>query len=111
MILLLFIFGGLIFAGVVVFMVFGGLFAAESDQKKAEKDSASILDAAFDGRSDVTFTINMRSLKYETVILGAKERGYKLTHQAENQYGPHTLMFEKVDQVRVEERATGGDGG
>jgi len=82
-------------------MVFGllGVFLLASTstrQKRAERDAGSILDTAFDGREDVTFKVNMASLKYETVIAGAKARGYKLVHQAENQYGPHTLVFERV---------------
>jgi len=94
MILLLLIVGALIFGGVVVFMVFGGLIKVENDQNKAEKNADQILDAAFDRRSDVTFTTHMRTLKYETVILGAKARGYRLTHQSAQPYG--ALIFEKT---------------
>lgn len=94
MIIVLLLLGVLAFFGMIVFFVFGGLFKVESDQKKAENDADRILDAAFDGRPDVTFTTHMRTLKYETVILGAKERGYKLTHQASGSYG--ALMFEKT---------------
>lgn len=65
-------------------------------QKKSEANAEQILNDAFDGSPDVTFKINMQTLKYETVIAGAKQRGYKLAHQADNQYGPHTLIFEKV---------------
>jgi hypothetical protein len=72
------------------------LSATSMRQKKAERNAQHILDTTFDGRSDVTFKVNMASLKYETVITGAKERGYKLTHQADNQYGPHTLIFERA---------------
>lgn len=79
--------------GVVGFLVLG---KTGHDQKKSEDSAPKILDAAFDGRPDVTFKLHMRTLKYETVIAGAKARGYKLVHQADNQYGPHTLMFEKV---------------
>ena len=94
MIIIFLLLGVLAFFGAVVFFVFGGLFKVESDQKKAEGDAERILDAAFDGRPNVTFNTHMRTLKYETVILGAKGRGYKLTHQVGNQYG--TLMFEKT---------------
>lgn len=96
MLLIVLIVGALLFAGMFAVFVFGGLFKVEADQKKAENNAEAILDAAFDGREDVTFQLHMRTLKYETVIAGAKRRGYKLMHQADGQYGPHTLMFEKV---------------
>ena len=41
-------------------------------QKKAEANAPAILDAAFDGRDTVVFKINMESLSFETVMLGAK---------------------------------------
>lgn len=81
--------------GGIAWLVIGGAAKLEHDQKKAEQNADVTLDAAFDGRENVSFTINARSLKYDTVVIGAKERGYKLLHQAENQYGPHTLIFEK----------------
>jgi len=78
-------------------IVLGGALLVGKGQKKSEANAEAILDAAFDGSPDVTFKINMQSVKYETVIVGAKRRGYRLVHQAENQYGPHTLIFEKAD--------------
>lgn len=79
--------------GVVAFLV---LFSTNRAQKKAETNADRLLDETFDGRPDVTYTLNMRTLKYGTVVTGAKQRGYKLVNQAENQYGPHTLIFEKA---------------
>lgn len=96
MIILVLVLFGLVVFGVGAFLVLGGVLKIERDQNKAEKDSARILDATFDGREDVTFVAHMRTLKYETVILGAKERGYKLTHQSDGQHGPMTLIFGKV---------------
>lgn len=87
---------GLAFVGAVVWIVFGTLAKVEGDQKKAEQNAEAILNKTFDGREDVSFPLNMRTLKYETVVLGAKKRGYKLTHEARNQYGPSMLIFEKV---------------
>lgn len=80
------------------FGVFGFflLFRTESQQRKAEAKADEILDRTFDGRSDVTFELNMATLKYETVITGAKKRGYKLMHQDSNKYGPSMLIFEKA---------------
>lgn len=80
--------------GVFWLVVIAGVFKVESDQNKAERNAVQILDTTFNGRPNVTFTPHMRTLKYETVIIGAQERGYKLTHQTGSQYGP--LIFEKV---------------
>lgn len=79
--------------GLVGFFVLRGI---NKGQKNSEANAEQILDTAFDGSPDVTFKINMQSVKYETVVLGAKKRGYKLAHQAENEHGPHTLIFEKA---------------
>ena len=88
----------IVLIGLALFGVFGFLIlrSVNKGQKKSESNATQILDDAFDGSPDVTFKINMQTLKYENVILGAKERGYKLVHQADNQYGPHTLILEKV---------------
>jgi hypothetical protein len=85
----------LVFFGGIVAAVWYGIFKVEHDRKVAEKNSAAILDDAFDGRSDVTFKIHMRSLKYETVLAGAKARGYKVAHQAGDPSRAMTLVFEK----------------
>ncbi|MFA5901635.1 MAG: hypothetical protein WC829_21255 [Hyphomicrobium sp.] len=81
-----------------LFGLFGFLLlrSVSKGQKESEANSEQILNRTFNGSQDVTFKINAQSVKYETVIIGAKKRGYKLVHQAENQYGPHTLIFEKV---------------
>lgn len=96
MILAVLIVLGLVFAVIVVVVIFGGVLKTESTQAKAERNADALLDAEFDGRPDVVFKINMVGLKFETVVLGAKQRGYKLVSQAENQYGPSTLIFEKT---------------
>lgn len=83
-----------LFGGGFVVLVFGGLFKVERDQKKAEANASQILDETFNGSTVVTFTPHMRTLKAETVLVGAIERGYKLTHQAGDQYSP--MVFEKV---------------
>ena len=80
--LIVLIVGGLLFAAAVVVFVFIGVFKTERDQNRAENDAARILDETFDGRPDVTFTTHMRTLKYETVVSGAKDRGYRLANQA-----------------------------
>lgn len=93
MMLVLLLVLGLMALGVFGFLLLG---SASRSQKKAEANADQILNESFDGSPDVTVKVNMGTLKYETVVSGAKQRGYKLVHQAENQYGPHTLMFEKT---------------
>lgn len=90
----------LIIVLVLAFMAFGifgivALFRMESKQKKAEKNADAILDETFDGRPDVAVKVHMQGLKYETYVIGAKNRGYKLANDGTtNGYG--ALIFEKV---------------
>lgn len=75
-----------------------GLFVSETNkQKKAEENAPAILDEAFVG-DDVVFKINCVSPKYETVVLGAKARGYRLLNEtATSSSGlDKTLIFEKA---------------
>lgn len=87
---------GLFGLALFVVIVFVGVAKVGSDQKKAEANSTAALDALFDGSPNVTFSGHMRSMKYETVILGAKQRGYTLAHQAGDPKGAFTLIFEKA---------------
>lgn len=87
---------GLFGLAVMVVLVYVGVFKIGSDQKKAEASAPEALDALFDGRPDVTFNGHMRSMKFETVMAGAKERGYRLAHQGGDTNGAFTLMFEKI---------------
>lgn len=66
-------------------------------QKKAEENAPAILDGAFVGE-DVVFKINMQSPKYETVILGAKARGYTLVHETNDTADglAKTLIFQTL---------------
>lgn len=80
----------------LVAIVFVGVWKVGHDQKRAEVGAEAALDALFDGKPDVTFAGNMRSMKYETVIVGAKQRGYTLTSQGGDPKGAFTLIFEKA---------------
>ena len=64
---------------------------------KAEANAPSILDKAFVG-DDVVFKINMESPKYETVVLGAKARGYRLCSESNDTANgsAKTLIFERA---------------
>ncbi|MGP5376325.1 hypothetical protein ACTXM8_10070 [Brachybacterium alimentarium] len=64
-------------------------------QKKAVANAPTILDGAFDGRDDVVFKVNMESLPFEDVILGAKQRGYRLSSQSQDTEHSQTLIFER----------------
>lgn len=88
----------LIIGAVAVFGIVGWLliFKTENDQTRAESNAAEILDTAFDGSPSVVFKTHMRTLKHETVMLGAKERGYVLTNQTLGEHGYGTLIFEKT---------------
>lgn len=92
MLIALLLFGLMAFGALGIWV----LASTSRKQKKAEANAPALLDQAFDGRDTVTVSVNMTTMKYDTVIVGAKERGYKLLSQADNQYGPHTLIFEKV---------------
>lgn len=87
---------GLLVVGGFVAIVFIGLGKVEHDQRKAERNAEASLDALFDGTPDVTFIGHMRTMKFQTVVLGAKKRGYKLAHQAGDPGGAFTLIFEKA---------------
>lgn len=67
----------------------------ENKQKKAEANADQILDETFDGRDDIAVHVHMQGLKYETYVLGAKQRGYKVAADGTtNGYG--SLVFEKI---------------
>ena len=74
------------------FLLLGG---AERKQRKAEANAAQILDTAFDGRPDVSVNVSMVGLKYDTYVIGAKQRGYRILSDGRtNGYGP--VIFEKA---------------
>ncbi|QHK19393.1 hypothetical protein GU243_06145 [Pseudarthrobacter psychrotolerans] len=70
--------------------------AGNRSQKKAEANAPAILDRAFVGE-DVVYKINDASPKYETVVLGAKARGYRLANETSDTASgsARTLIFER----------------
>ncbi|WP_159802596.1 hypothetical protein [Arthrobacter zhaoguopingii] len=101
--------GFLIFILVIVILMFCaagwlgfGLFLyGNRTRKKAEANAPAILDAAFAGQDDVIFKINMESPSYETVLIGAKKRGYTLwkeTAETADQ-SVKTLIFQRATTV------------
>jgi hypothetical protein len=93
--LILVLLGGMMFVG---WLGLGLFLHGNRTRKRAEERAPEILDAAFDGRTNVVFKMNMETPSYETVILGAKERGYALAHETNNTDDgvAKTLIFEKA---------------
>ncbi|WP_427129321.1 hypothetical protein [Pseudarthrobacter sp. S9] len=96
-IVVVFIVGLIVLYGLGGMLAFGMVFAGDKSKKKAEANAPAILDKAFVGE-DVVFKINMESPKYETVVLGAKARGYRLMNETNNTASGDvkTLIFEKA---------------
>lgn len=94
-IVLLIVVVGLVVAGALGI----GLFSyGERARAKAEDRAPAILDSVFDGSDDVVYKVNMESVSYETAVLGAKERGYRLVAQSDDVEGgaAKTLIFERT---------------
>ena len=89
----------LIIGGVMLFpfLVGGVALMARNGEKNAKANAPDILDDSFDGRDDVVFKISMASLPFEDVVIGAKERGYRLASQSsDDRWGGKTLVFERI---------------
>lgn len=83
--------GGLGFLGAI-----GLLGREEKAQKRAEENAPVLLDEAFDGRDDVVYKAGPGTLKVETVVLGAKARGYRLLNQSDEPGNRKTLVFTRA---------------
>lgn len=94
---------GIIIFGLIAGICLAGWFAiylivhTSRESTKAKANAPAILDEAFDGSDDVVFKINMVSLPFEDVMLGAKQRGYRLASQSKDTEHSQTLIFERVD--------------
>jgi hypothetical protein len=84
--------------GIAVLGMLLSWFALRSDRilKEAIANAPAILDASFDGRENVAVKTTWVSLPYEQVIIGAKDRGYRLTNQTGTSNSDATLIFEKI---------------
>jgi hypothetical protein len=96
-IIVLFVVGLVFIYGIAGWLGLGLFMADSKSQKKAEENAPAILDEAFVG-DDVVFKISPRSPKYETVVLGAKSRGYRLINETQDTASgsAKTLIFEKA---------------
>lgn len=64
----------------------------------AEREATypDLLDELFNGDEFVTYGTNVFSMPFDVVVVGAKERGYKLFERTSiNRSGDETLIFEK----------------
>lgn len=93
-VLVLILFGA--FAAFAIWLTMATSLLESKAKKRAIADAPAILDAAFDGRADVTFEISGGSLPAPRVISGAAERGYRVRTQVASGKTGSTLIFEKV---------------
>lgn len=93
---------GLAVLGVIAFGVFGLGFMGwiNSSGAKTREQAAQMLDGLFDGSPNVTYRTHVRALPYETVVLGADERGYTLSHETDER-GVKVLIFKLTDRSKV----------
>ncbi len=79
-------------------LTIGMIVSGNKSKKKAETNAPAILDEAFNESPTVVFKINSKSPEYETVVLGAKDRGYRILTQTDTSQITKTLIFEKVQE-------------
>lgn len=72
-------------------IVMGG---TKTQREEAMETKDAQLDALFDGRPQVMFSVTMVSLPADEVLAGAHERGYRLISDQKSTYGPRELVFE-----------------
>lgn len=88
--------GLIVIAALALPLALASLRKDEKARDAAAADAPALLDATFDGRPDVVFKVTARTLPYEAVVLGAKDRGYRLLSQADDQATrTQTLVFTK----------------
>lgn len=94
---LLLVLGFFLMSGLGAILGFGLFASEEKSRRKAVADAPAILGAVFAGQPDVVFKVTPRTLPYETVLLGAKDRGYRLVGETSEASGNvKTLVFTKV---------------
>lgn len=93
---------GLVVIGLMAYGVLGlGFFGWASSKEQRTKDQApQILDDLFNGQPNATYRTYIGGLPFETVVLGAEDRGYKLTHDTDDR-GVKVLIFKLVDPAKV----------
>jgi hypothetical protein len=97
-VLVVVVLGGLVLcAGLAVPLAIGWLARDERAQKRAEASASALLDQAFAGQPTVVYTVTSQSMRYETVVLGARERGYQLLSESLNPTtNDRALVFAQV---------------
>lgn len=85
--------------GLMAFGFFGFVFmgSMSNANKKVQQNAEQILDDTFDGKETAVYKVTSigGTLKFEQVLAGAEQRGYRL--HAQNQDTEHltTLVFKK----------------
>lgn len=91
--LLLLVVGGLVLIWTLaVPLGIGMLWRDGKLRERAQANAPAVLDAAFTGQPHVVFEVTARSLPFEDVVLGARDRGYELLTQTDTEAGK-TLVF------------------
>lgn len=91
----------LLFVAFIVFTIWGISSFIKRDVADAkaarEANEPALLNAAFDGRQDVTFVVRTGTPTVDVVVRGARERGYRLAHTLDTGSGrvsvESTLVF------------------
>ena len=78
----------------LVVLLVGGVRVFSAARREAQANAPQLLDKAFDGRPMASFTVAASGLPFEQVVVGARERGYRLDSQSgRDSYGTQTLVF------------------
>lgn len=93
-VLVVLVFGA--FLGLLFWLTVAASLLKSKVRKKALAEAPATLDAAFDGREDVTFEVTDMTLPMSKVIAGATERGYRVRTQIAATKTSSTVVFEKV---------------
>ena len=83
-----------------------GLWAFLSGESKTKKDEAhaeELLDEIFDGSPTVIHSPQTSHLRFETLVRGASDRGYELTHSEGHEIA-RTHVFKKIDPPTINSR-------
>lgn len=96
---------GIVVLGLAAYGVLGLGFLgwASSKEAKTRAQAPQILDDLFDGEQYATYRIVIGSLPFETVVIGAKERGYGLMHETD-EGKVKVLVFELKEPDKVPQR-------
>ena len=86
----------ILLVALVVGVAIKAIDVVQARSRRAERArAAELLDAAFDGKPAVTYSVSARTLHSSEVIEGGVERGYKLVSNTGSR-SARTLVFERA---------------